>query len=134
MSFALFNRRQYRQLPDFLAEHADALLGGHVDLSRLLAPYDRIAFEQIDDLVSIAERLSRTLVEVTPSDQFVEHLRQQLLFGPQTERRTWWQWIRQLPPRTQLAAGIGGATLTAGVVLIASRPHVMGALLPWRDR
>ena len=137
MSYALFNRRSHRphrQVVDFLADHADALLGGSANLDRLIAPYDAIAIEQVESLISVAERLSRSLIEVKPSDPFVEHLRQQLLFGREPERRTWWRRIRQLPPRTQLAAGIGGATLTAGVVLIASRPFVMDALTSWRDR
>lgn len=137
MSFDLFNRRTHRphrQLAEFLADHADALLGDSVDLDRLIAPYDRIAIDQVEGLVAVAERLSRSLVDVKPSDLFVEHLRQQLLYGQEPERRTWWQRLRRLPPRTQLAAGIGGATLTAGVVLIASRPFVIDALTSWRER
>jgi len=45
-----------------------------------------------------------------------------------------WQRIHQLPLRMRLAAGIGGATLTAGVLLIASRPYLMDVLTSWRDR
>ena len=82
----------------------------------------------------IVERLSRTLVEVKPSELFVEQLRQQLLYSQRPDPQTMWQRIHQLPLRMRLAAGIGGATLTAGVLLIASRPYLMDVLTSWRDR
>lgn len=130
----LFNYRPHRQLTGFLADRANALFGNSASLDRFIGPYDRIAVDQVEGFADIVERLSRTLVEVKPSDAFVEQLRQQLLFGQRPDPQTMWQRIHQLPLRMRLAAGIGGATLTAGVLLIASRPYLMDVLTSWRDR
>lgn len=72
-------------------------------------------------LLRLAERLERAMPAVTPSEQYVAQLRQRLLASDSQEMPSLWRRIRQLPPRTQLAAGIGGATLTAGVVILATR-------------
>ena len=72
-------------------------------------------------LLRLAERLERAMPAVTPSEQYVAQLRQRLLASDPQEMPSLWRRIRQLPPRTQLAAGIGGATLTAGVVILATR-------------
>jgi hypothetical protein len=131
---SLFTRRSTRDLRNFLTIHTDALLAGTLDLNKLLELYDTVAWSQVEGLVQLVERLNRSMVEVTPSEHFVEQLRRQLLEIPTFEQPSLWQRIRELPPRTQLAAGIGGATLTAGVVLLASRP-VLGAVNNvWRNR
>jgi hypothetical protein len=123
------------QLQDLLMTHADALISRSPDLEILLAPYDQEIRDQVEDLLVLADRISRSLIQVHPSEQFVTRLRQQLILADANllGHQTWWGRIRQLPPRTQLAAGIGGATLTAGVVLIASRtlPEVWNL---WRSR
>ncbi|MBN1200424.1 MAG: hypothetical protein JXJ20_01085 [Anaerolineae bacterium] len=113
--------------------HADALAAGVLDLDTLLEQYNEIAYSQVEELLTLANRISQTLSDVTPAREFVDDLRRQLSEGIIPGNRSWWERIRQLPPSAQLAAGIGGATLTAGVVLIASRP-VLDALADWRSR
>jgi hypothetical protein len=68
-----------------------------------------------------------------PSEQFVAGLRHRLLTSDRRPALSLWARIRRLPPRTQLAAGIGGATLTAGVVILATR-SVYDALGNRRNR
>jgi hypothetical protein len=135
MSFlSFFKRRPDRQLNDLLMTHADALVGGTMDVDRLLEQYDSLVNSQVRSLIALADQLNRTLVDVNPSDQFVSQLRLQLLNeGYEFGSPGLWRRIRQLPPRTQLAAGIGGATLTAGIVLIASR-SIPDARDLWRNR
>jgi len=131
---SIFKRRPERQLHDFLMAHADALVSGTLDVDRLLDQYDLLVNNQVESLLVLAEQMSRSLVEVNPSEQFVNQLRVQLLDETYELRDPGlWRRIRQLPPRTQLAAGIGGATLTAGLVLIASRSFP-DALDFWRNR
>lgn len=131
---SIFKRRPERQLHEFLMAHADALASGTLDLDRLLDQYDLVINGQVESLLALADQMNRSLVEVAPSEQFVKQLRVQLLGETYVLRDPGlWQRIRQLPPRTQLAAGIGGATLTAGLVLIASRSFP-DALDFWRNR
>lgn len=125
--------RADQQLKDFLMAHADALVAGDLDVDRLLAHYDGVAREQVQSFIDVAERVSQALPEVAPSEQFVAYLRMQLSDAAQADQVNWWERMRQLSPRTQLAAGIGGATLTAGVVLLATRP-LLDALDDWRER
>jgi hypothetical protein len=100
----------------------------------LLAQYDRVELDQVKGLLTLAERVNQTLVEVAPSEQFVAQLRRQLTDASDLANRlSLWGRIRALPPRTQLVAGIGGATLTAGVVILASR-SVPEAIDNWRHR
>jgi hypothetical protein len=127
--------RQYidRQIEDFLMVYADALVSGSPELDRLLDDYDDMVRSQVEGLFTLAERISRSLIPVAPSEQFVNRLRHELIDSASDEPRTLWGRIRSLPPRTQIAAGLGGATLTAGVVLIASR-SMPSALEYWRNR
>lgn len=135
MSLPLFSGHR-DQLQDLLMNHADALISDSLDLEKLLAPYDQEIRDEVEDLLILAHRISQSLTEVHPSEQFVTRLRQQLVLADANllGHRTWWGRIRQLPPRTQLAAGIGGATLTAGVVLIASRTLLPEVWNLWRSR
>lgn len=126
---AFFNNTLKRQVQHVLAAHADALLAGTVDREKLLEPYDEVIREQVESLFTLAERIHASVSEVAPSDHFVSQLRFDLL-EQAARQMTWREWLRNLPPRTQWAAGIGGATLTAGVVLIASR----STLEFWRNR
>ena len=129
-----FNRdRSHRQLQDLLMAHADALVAGTLDRDALLEPFEQGTRDQVEDLLSLAERISETLTEVTPSEQFIIQLRRQLVDAGALGHQSLWGRMRQLPPRTQLAAGIGGVTLTAGVVLLASRT-LPDALDSWRHR
>jgi hypothetical protein len=129
----LFNRSIRHQIQNLLMSHADALIAGSLDLEKALEPYDDVIREQTSSLLQVAERLNDALVEVTPSDQFVSALRYELVETALFDQATWWDRLRSLPPRTQWAAGIGGATLTAGVVLIATR-SMPNALEFWRNR
>jgi hypothetical protein len=129
----LFNRSIRHQVQNLLMSHADALIAGSLDLEKALEPYDDVIREQTSSLLQVAERLNDALVETTPSDQFVSTLRYELVETALSDQATWWDRLRSLPPRTQWAAGIGGATLTAGVVLIATR-SMPNALEFWRNR
>ncbi len=129
-----FKQRPERHLHDLLMAHADALVSGTLDVDRLLDQYDWLVTSQVKSLLALADQLNRSLVEVNPSEQFLNQLRVQLLDEAyELHDPGLWRRIRQLPPRTQLAAGIGGATLTAGIVLIASRSFP-DALDFWRNR
>jgi len=134
MRLSWFQRQADRQLEDFLLAHADALLVGKPDLDSLLKQYDNLTRSQVETFVTLAERISESLTEVAPSDQFVGQLRYRLREAaglPETDSLM--ERVRQMSPRVQWAAGIGGATLTAGVVIMASRP-IWGALEEWRSR
>ncbi|MBN1678821.1 MAG: hypothetical protein JW966_00920 [Anaerolineae bacterium] len=135
MTNSLFKNRTQSHLQDFLIAHADALATDTLNLDYLLEQYGDIALSQVEDLLALAERISKTLLPVVPSHEFVEELRRQLDNQTSLISPPWWERIRQLSPRVQLAAvGIGGATLTAaGVVIIARRP-VIDALTGKRTR
>lgn len=122
MSFFSFRNSAERRFEDLLMAHADALISGTVDIDGLLRQYHWVTRRQVDSLLILAERLNKAFVVVKPSDDFVKELRRQLDEANTFENRSLWRQFRDLSPRTQLAAGIGGATLTAGVVYFASRP------------
>jgi len=113
--------------------YVDALVSGTRDADSVLEQYDRDMRGQVEDLLNLTDRISQVLTEVTPSEEFVADLRYRLAEAGAQAGRSLWTRIRRLPPRTQLAAGIGGATLTAGVVLIAART-LPDALDLWRSR
>jgi hypothetical protein len=122
-----------RQIQGFLMAYADALVSDTLDPDQLLKQYHDVVRCQVEGLLTLSERISRSLAEVTPSEQFVSQLRRDLIEAASPDHRSLWGRIRSLPPRTQIAAGLGGATLTAGVVLIASR-SMPNALEYWRSR
>ena len=129
----LFNHSIRHQFQTLLMNHADALIVGSADRERLLEPYDNVIRDQAKGLFVVAEQINDMLVDVVPSEQFVSQLRLDLLDMALAEQNSWWERIRSLPPRTQWVAGIGGATLTAGMVLIATR-SMPNALEFWRNR
>jgi hypothetical protein len=134
MRLTFSRRHSQHQLRDLLMAHADALVSGTLDRDRLRAQYDMVDQQQVEGLLALAERLSQSLIEIVPSEQFVAQLRRQLADAPGLAyHRSLWGRIRALPPRTQIVAGIGGATLTAGVVILASR-SVPEAIDNWRQR
>ena len=128
----LFTARSDRWLQNLLMAHADAL-AGEADLGRHRAGHAKDMPGHVEALLTLAEDVSRVLVRVEPSDDFVARLERELRATHGTIRLSMWQRVRSLPPRTQIAAGIGGATLTAGVVLLASRslPDMVSS---WRSR
>lgn len=131
--FAFFRNRLERQYDDVLMDHADALRAGYVDRDALLVHYDPQDRDEVEPLMDLAEQVHQLLIPVSPSEQFVAQLHHQLLHDLDGESRTLLERIRYLPPGLQIAAGIGGATLTAGLVLIASR-SMPDALEFWRKR
>jgi hypothetical protein len=121
MSLSFFKKRPESQIEDLLMAHAEALLAGTLDLDKLMEQYDEVSWNQVASLFALAERINRSLVTVKASDQFVDQLRRQLVGASALDHRSLWARLRAMPPRKQLAAGIGGVTLTAGVFFIASR-------------
>jgi len=129
-----FRNRTNHHLEDALIAHADALIAGSFDRDALLSQVDFAVRDQLGALMDLAERVQRSMTGVTPSDQFVKQLGYDLAMGVDIDPRSLLDRIRYLPPAVQLdAAGIGGVTLTAGIVLIASR-SVPDALEFWRNR
>jgi hypothetical protein len=134
MALSLFKHRPENPLHELLAAHADELIAGTLDKQLLLTRYNRLSPAEVHDLLALAEQISLALIEVSPSPEFVTELRLRLLEAARQHDRSLLGRIRHMPRRTQLAAGIGGATLTAGVVLAVHRPARDAALEIWRNR
>jgi len=99
---------QDAQIAGLLTDYVD----GIASLSALLRRYN-LTYAQIADLVDLSDRLRAALVEVAPSEAFVENLYNDLVLHQQQAGRPWWYRV-SLPPmsnRTKIAAGIGGLTL-----------------------
>lgn len=101
--------------------HADALISRSAAHASLRQSYAETAEGDLEALLRLAERIEQAMPPVAPPEPYVAQLRHHLLESDPQETLSLWRRIRQLPPRTQLAAGIGGATLTAGVVILATR-------------
>lgn len=125
-----FKRHLDRQLGDLLMSYADALIAG---LAWSTSSKYNGSYEEPEDLFALTQQLHRALVPVEPSSLFVRELRRRLLSEEFTAQRSLWERTRQLPLPVQIAAGIGGATLTAGIVLFARRP-LMDAIDEIRSR
>ncbi|MHB8628739.1 MAG: hypothetical protein ACYDBJ_18090 [Aggregatilineales bacterium] len=109
------------RLDALLALHLDALLNAPDAAQALRA---QTSDSSLSDLMSLAERLSFTLQPVTPSAEFVERLRSEFIFKAPPALLARWRKLPgwdKLPPRYQTAAKVGGATLTAGLMLFAVR-------------
>ena len=113
--------------------HADALISRGSARDPLRRAYTEAREGDLEALLRLSERIERAMPAVAPSEQYVAQLRHRLLESDPQGTLSLWRRIRQLPPRTQLAAGIGGATLTAGVVILATR-SVYDALGNRRNR
>lgn len=109
------NSYQDLQIANFLADYAD----GAASLDSLLAQHN-LSYQQIDDLVDLTEKLRGVLVEVSPSPAFVDTLLMELV-GSKDAQHLWWSRVQTMPNRMKIAAGIGGITLTAGMLLITAR-------------
>jgi hypothetical protein len=133
MPLPFFRNRTDQELQDLLMAHADALAAGTLELDTLLEHYDDAPLSQVEDLLTLAESISRVMTQVSPSEQFVDRLYHELRAADIPAEPSLWGQLRTLSPRTQIAAGIGGATLTAGVVLLASRP-LLAVWDGWRSR
>jgi|GEM_PF-888510 len=103
------------RLDNLFAAHLDALIANdEVGLSTLF----KQAPDETRDLLHLATHLHVALKPVAPSDEFIKRLRNEFIDeSPMTLLLRW----RKLPPRYQTAAKVGGATLTAGLMLLAAR-------------
>lgn len=121
------------RLQNLLAEHADDLVQGRVDLEALLQRH-QIDYEQEDvqHLLQLARQIFEAMPDVSPSEAFVTALYARLM-GAETLNVL--MRLRQLPRHMQFAAGIGGLTLTAGFFWIAARARreALEYLASWRE-
>lgn len=120
---ALSNSEDMR-IASLLADYTD----GVAPLDTLLDRY-RLSYHQVADLVTLTDQLHNTLVEVSPSAAFVDSLFKDLV-GSSPRRLDWRSRVRTMSPRMKVAAGIGGLTLTAGVLLLTGHSllHLIHAL------
>lgn len=111
---------QDKHIEDLLAAHLDALIAGQDDFDPQLTRYGLTPAKTAEatDLLSLASRLRETLTPVAPSDAFVSRLKGELIGDQPVTLLVRW---RKLPAHYQLAAKLGGLTLTAGLLLLASR-------------
>lgn len=117
--------QQNSRITDLLAVHLDALIAADDDAnpSELIPsfePYDVSAADalQVYDLLHLSSRLRETLTPVTPSEEFVNRLKNDLVSEPQLTLMLRW---RKLPAHYRLAASLGGLTLTIGIALLTLR-------------
>lgn len=111
---AISSAPQDAQIANFLTDYAE----GTAPLAALLHRYN-LTYAEIADLVALSDRLRAALVEVTPSEDFVKSLYNELVLQRRQTGRGWWSRVtlsvpRRIPPmsnRTKIAAGIGGLTL-----------------------
>ncbi len=101
------------RLQNLLAAHLDALIFDEdADALRLGASGES------HELLLLATQLHSALKPVEPSAEFMTRLRAE--FVEETPGTLMLRW-RTLPPRYQLAAKVGGFTLTAGLTVLAVR-------------
>ena len=109
------------RLDALLALHLDALLNAP-DAAQALKT--QTTDPKLFELMGLAERMSYTLQPVSPSAAFVEQLRGEFISKAPPALLARWRKLPgwdKLPPRYQTAAKVGGATLTAGLMLFAVR-------------
>ena len=108
------------RLQELLANQADALIAG---TEKFQPDFERYRFNsqqeaEARDLLQLASQLREALAPVSPSMEFATRLKGELTGqAPVTLLVRW----RKLPASYQLAAKLGGLTLTAGIVLLAAR-------------
>lgn len=101
----------------------DALLAAHLDALLTMPDAADVLLMQAADprsraLMELAARMHMALIPVEPSPEFVEQLYNDFAtHAPPALLARW----RNLRPRYQTAAKVGGATLTAGLMLLAAR-------------
>lgn len=103
------------QIEDILAEYADQLIEGHITVAEVMAKYNIPSGSETEILLKLAFQLETVLVNVAPSPEFVAQLRQDLLSGSSQNVVAR---LRTLSAAQlgQLAAGVGGVTVVAGVL------------------
>jgi hypothetical protein len=106
-------------LDDLLAAQADALISDDEDFERADLTSDQAA--QANELLELAFRVSESFHPVAPSEAFMVRLKDELVGEGQPAFLVRW---RKLPPQYQLAAKLGGLTITAGIMLLAARTGI----------
>src|SRR5579863_1921018 len=109
------------RLDALLTLHLDALLNAPEAAQALQA---QTTDARTYELMRLADRLSNTLQPISPSAEFVERLRNEFIAEAPPALLARWRKLPgwdKLPPRYQTAAKVGGATLTAGLMLLAVR-------------
>lgn len=107
------------RITDLLAAHLDSLLAGQDELDPGLERFGLTPKQTTDtmELLSLSRRLRENLTPVAPSEDFVSRLQGELVGNQPVTLLVRW---RKLPPHYQLAAKLGGLTLTAGILLLAA--------------
>lgn len=113
-----------RDLENLLAAHADGLNGGRdMSAAELLARQSEIASE-VEPLLKLSGRVSRTMVRVEPRAVFVADLRARLgasrVIAPAASRSSQPTWV-------VLLAGLGGAISLVSLGVLVIRLAVSGA-------
>ena len=116
-------------LEDLLAAHADGLVE---DLSVPELTGFGMTLQQAEEaseLMLMAHMLQNTLVPVMPSPEFAFRLKSELVGNQPLTLGVRW---RKLPAHYQLAAKLGGLTITTGIVLLAIRRglEIIGVVRP----
>lgn len=118
------NTQNNTSMEDLLDAQLQALLAG-IDYEPDPNRYGLSVSESTEAyaLLHLAHRLSEALVPVSPSDEYIQRLKNDLVGLPAPALLLRW---RKLPTHYRLAARLGGLTLTAGVILLA-----IGRFVEW---
>jgi hypothetical protein len=102
-------------IEEILAQYADQLIDGRMTIPELMAQYQIPNGSEAESLLTLAVQLEAVLVKVAPSPEFVAQLRHDLLSGSSQHGLAR---LRSLSAAQvgQLAAGVGGVTMVAGVL------------------
>src|SRR5258706_5309713 len=113
-------KAQNSQIENLLAAHADAIDAELMDFKKQFANFGLAPSQAAEaaDLLDLAQTLRGTLALVEPSPDFTRRLKSELVGEPPLTLLVRW---RKLPAHYQLAAKLGGLTITAGIVLLAVR-------------
>jgi len=117
------------RLQELLAQQANALI---TDTDNYEPHFERYSFNvqqetEARDLMQLSSHLRESMLPMNPSSEFMSRLKGELTGeAPVTLLVRW----RKLPASYQLAAKLGGLTITAGIVMLAARRglNVLGAL------
>jgi hypothetical protein len=109
------------QLEKLLSAVTDAMLADKkANVDAIIGQYD-VPRADVDNLVSLIQRLHMTMIGVQPSRRFVRRLKHDLV-GQQ--RRDVIATVRYLPPRVQIAAGVA---FVLGFMLLSRRQMLLYA-------
>jgi hypothetical protein len=113
-------KAQNSQIENLLAAHADAIDAELMDFKKQFANFGLAPSQTAEaaDLLDLAQTLRSALAPIEPSLDFTRRLKSELVGEPPLTLLVRW---RKLPAHYQLAAKLGGLTITAGLVLLAVR-------------